>query len=101
MKSATLLLVATWMLLFPFTGTSMADTPDLEAGYRVRAAKKGWGDDWPDIERHIVEEDFPNPCNRLASREEIADLVTFLCSERAGFINGQNIRIDGGAIAYV
>jgi NAD(P)-dependent dehydrogenase (short-subunit alcohol dehydrogenase family) len=76
-------------------------TPDLEAGYRVRAAKKGWGDDWPEIERHIIDEDFPNPCNRLARREEIADLVTFLCSERAGFINGQNIRIDGGAIAYV
>ncbi|GAB5450311.1 MAG: SDR family NAD(P)-dependent oxidoreductase [Halioglobus sp.] len=76
-------------------------TPDLEAGYRARAAKKGWGDSWHDILRHIVQEDFPNPCGRLATREEVADLVTFLCSERAGFINGQNIRIDGGAIAYV
>jgi NAD(P)-dependent dehydrogenase (short-subunit alcohol dehydrogenase family) len=76
-------------------------TPELEAGYRARAAKKGWGDDWEDILRHIVGEDFPNPCARLATREEIADLVVFLCSENAGFINGQNIRIDGGAIAYV
>jgi 3-oxoacyl-[acyl-carrier protein] reductase len=76
-------------------------TPDLEAGYRARAAKKGWGDEWPEIEQRIVEEDFPNPCGRLANREEIADLVTFLSSERAGFINGQNIRIDGGAISYV
>ena len=31
----------------------------------------------------------------------MADLVLFLASEQAGFINGQNIRIDGGAIAYV
>ena len=76
-------------------------TPDLEAGYRVRAGKKGWGEDWVDIERHIVTEDFPNPCERLCTREEVADLVLFLCSENAGFINGQNIRIDGGAIAYV
>lgn len=76
-------------------------TPDLEAGYRNRAAKKGWGDDWEDILAHIVAEDFPNPCQRLATREEVADLVMFLCSENAGFINGQNIRIDGGAIAYV
>ena len=53
------------------------------------------------LERHIVAEDFPNPCGRLASREEVADLVLFLCSNRAGFINGQNIRIDGGAISYV
>ena len=76
-------------------------TPELEAGYRARAQKKGWGDDWREIERHIVAEDFPNPVGRLAGREEVADLVTFLCSDKAGFINGQNIRIDGGAIAYV
>ncbi len=76
-------------------------TPDLEAGYRARARKKGWGDDWEDIVRHIVDEEFPNPCGRLATREEVADLVLFLCSANAGFINGQNIRVDGGAIAYV
>ena len=49
----------------------------------------------------IVDSDFPNPCGRIAEREEVADLVAFLCSERAGFINGQNIRIDGGAVRYV
>ncbi|MFK7977948.1 MAG: SDR family NAD(P)-dependent oxidoreductase [Halioglobus sp.] len=76
-------------------------TPDLEAGYRARAAKKGWGDNWDEILEHVVREDFPNPCGRLATREEVADLVVFLCSENAAFINGQNIRIDGGAIAYV
>ena len=76
-------------------------TPDLERGYRARAAKKGWGDQWQDIVQRIVEEDFPNPCGRLATREEVADLVVFLCSDNAAFINGQNIRIDGGAIAYV
>lgn len=76
-------------------------TPDLEAGYRARAAKKGWGDKWEDILSHILQEEFPNACGRLASREEVADLVVFLCSEQAAFINGQNIRIDGGAIVYV
>jgi NAD(P)-dependent dehydrogenase (short-subunit alcohol dehydrogenase family) len=76
-------------------------TPDLEAGYRARARKQGWGDNWADILAHIVKEDFPNPCDRLATREEVADLVVFLASDNASFINGQNIRIDGGAIAYV
>lgn len=76
-------------------------TPDLEAGYRARAKKKGWGDDWDEIVKHIVAEDFPNPCGRLATREEVADLVVFLCSEQAGFINAQNIRVDGGAVVYV
>ena len=74
-------------------------TPDLEASYRARARKKGWGEDWQDIVAHIVAEDFPNPCGRLATRQEVADLVVFLCSDNAAFINGQNIRIDGGATA--
>ena len=64
-------------------------TPDLEAGYRARASKKGWGDNWDDILAHIVREDFPNPCERLASREEVADLVAFLCSDAANWITGQ------------
>ncbi len=76
-------------------------TDELEAAYRVAAARKGWPEDWESIERKIVESDFPNPCGRIARREEVADLVVFLCSERADFINGQNIRIDGGAVRYV
>lgn len=73
-------------------------TDELEAGYRMKAAKKGWGDNWDDIEAHIVRSDFPNPSGRIARKEEIADLVAFLSSEKANFINGQNIRVDGGAI---
>jgi 3-oxoacyl-[acyl-carrier protein] reductase len=73
-------------------------TAEVEAAYRARAAKKGWGEDW---EAMAVQTDFPNPCGRIARREEVADLVVFLCSERAAYINGQNIRIDGGAVRYV
>jgi len=76
-------------------------TEQVEELYRRRAAKEGWGSDWADIVRHIVAKDFPNPCARIAEREEVADLVAFLCSPRAGFVNGQNIRIDGGAVCYV
>lgn len=76
-------------------------TPELEAGYRKKAQREGWGDDWPTIERKLVETDFPNPCGRIARRDEVADLIAFLCSPRADFINGQNIRIDGGAVSYV
>jgi 3-oxoacyl-[acyl-carrier protein] reductase len=76
-------------------------TEQVEAAYRRRAAKLGWGDNWEDIVAKIVETDYPNPCGRIAEREEVADLVTFLCSPRADFINGQNIRIDGGAVSYV
>ena len=37
-----------------------------------------------------------SPFQRLALPEEIAHLVLFLSSEKASFINGQVIRIDGG-----
>jgi NAD(P)-dependent dehydrogenase (short-subunit alcohol dehydrogenase family) len=36
------------------------------------------------------------PLGRIAESEEVADLVTFLASDRAFFINGTMIEIDGG-----
>lgn len=33
---------------------------------------------------------------RIGKPEEVAELVVFLCSDKASFINGQAIRIDGG-----
>ena len=38
------------------------------------------------------------PMNRLASPEEIGALVTFLCSNQAGYITGNTIHIDGGLV---
>jgi 3-oxoacyl-[acyl-carrier protein] reductase len=37
------------------------------------------------------------PLGRVGTAEEVADLAMFLASERAGFIHGANITIDGGA----
>src|SRR2546429_7432016 len=36
------------------------------------------------------------PLGRIAESEEVADLVTFLASDRAFFVNGTLIEIDGG-----
>ena len=36
------------------------------------------------------------PENRLGKPNEIANLVTYLCSEKSSFINGSVINIDGG-----
>lgn len=36
------------------------------------------------------------PAHRAGSPEEVAALVTFLVSDEAGYISGQNISIDGG-----
>jgi 3-oxoacyl-[acyl-carrier protein] reductase len=72
-------------------------TPEVEASFRALAQRRGWGDDWQDIEAHGVELLMPNPTGRMARREEVADLVAFVCSERASYLNGTHLRIDGGA----
>jgi 3-oxoacyl-[acyl-carrier protein] reductase len=35
------------------------------------------------------------PWGRLGTPEEVADVVVFLLSDRAGWINGANIAVDG------
>ena len=46
-----------------------------------------------DMVRQLVE---MTPIKREASAEEIGATVAFLCSQRAGFITGQVIAVDGG-----
>jgi 3-oxoacyl-[acyl-carrier protein] reductase len=38
---------------------------------------------------------------RLIAPREIADLVTFVCSDRASAINGAVLRVDGGIVRSV
>jgi len=36
------------------------------------------------------------PLGRMATSEDIANVISFLCSPVAAFVNGQNIYVDGG-----
>lgn len=74
----------------------MIRTPEVEAGYLRRAAREGWGETWEEVEPHVAAR---IPIRRIARREEVADLILFLASPKADAIHGQNIVIDGGAIA--
>ena len=39
------------------------------------------------------------PSKRFGEPQEIAYLVTFLCSKKSGYINGVNIPVDGGYLS--
>lgn len=41
----------------------------------------------------VLRSDF---VKRLGAVEEVSDLVAFVASPRAGYINGANLRVDGG-----
>ena len=36
------------------------------------------------------------PLGRIGTAADVANVVAFLCSEKAGFVTGQNIGVDGG-----
>lgn len=61
---------------------------------RVNSISPGWIDteytvyDGPDAEQQ--------PAGRVGNPMDIANMVLYLCSDKAGFITGENICIDGG-----
>lgn len=68
-------------------------------GIRVNAVAPGPVDtDMVEIFADVAKEHLfhRTPVERLARPEEIADVITFLASDQAGFVNGQVIRVDGG-----
>lgn len=76
-------------------------TPAMERTARGLAAERGWGPDWEDVEREFVRNIVPNPTGRIGRVQDIATMVVFLASPLAGFINGANIRVDGGVVASI
>jgi 3-oxoacyl-[acyl-carrier protein] reductase len=76
-------------------------TPGVEQFYRQEASRRGWDEDWTAIEAGVLTEILDNPVGRLGRPTEVADLVAFVASPLAGYINGANLRIDGGSTGVV
>jgi 3-oxoacyl-[acyl-carrier protein] reductase len=57
--------------------------------------------DLNDIRQRFLEGPMQNPTGRLGKVEEVANLVTFIASPLADFINGSNLRVDGGYVPTV
>ena len=61
---------------------------------RVNSISPGWINTTPDA---ITGADAAQqPVGRVGRPEDIANMVLYLCSDKAGFITGENICIDGG-----
>jgi NAD(P)-dependent dehydrogenase (short-subunit alcohol dehydrogenase family) len=76
-------------------------TPAMERLIGGMAKEKGWGDDWVEIERRAVTEVVPTYVGRVGRVEDVANAVTFLASPLADFIDGSNLRVDGGYVTAI
>lgn len=61
---------------------------------RVNSISPGWIDN--DYQVYEGPDATQQPAGRVGNPMDIANMVLFLCSKKAGFITGENICIDGG-----
>jgi NAD(P)-dependent dehydrogenase (short-subunit alcohol dehydrogenase family) len=61
---------------------------------RINSVLPGFIDSWPETPEIVAR----IPAGRFGKTQEIAKTVAFLLSEGAGYITGQNIRVDGGIV---
>ena len=61
---------------------------------RVNSVSPGWID--TEYQEYEGPDALQQPVGRVGNPIDIANMVLFLCSSKAGFITGENICIDGG-----
>ena len=75
-------------------------TPMTDAMMEKRSRELGCSFD-DAIESFLTEERPTLELHRRGRPEEVAATMVYLCSARASFINGTNVRVDGGSVATV
>ena len=75
-------------------------SPMTDAMMEKRAEENGTSVDEA-IESFLDEERPGMELGRRGEVEEVASVITFLCSERASFVNGSNYRVDAGSVSTI
>lgn len=84
-------------ILFNCISPAYIETPMTDAMMEELAEERGTSVD--EAVKWFVKNKRPHiAMERRGKPEEVAGVVAFLCSEHASYINGSNIRIDGGAV---
>lgn len=66
----------------------------LSGKVRVNSISPGWID--TSYKEYEGPDAYQHPAGRVGNPLDIANMVLYLCSEQAGFITAENIKIDGG-----
>jgi len=72
------------------------DTARLAGNFAAQAQREGRSVD--DVRAARLAK---HPAHRLGQPSELGSTCAFLCSVHAGYINGQNVLLDGGSFAGV
>ena len=62
---------------------------------RVNSISPGWIETSA-TSNHSEQDKRQHPAGRIGTPEDVAEMILYLCSAKAGFITGENITIDGG-----
>lgn len=75
-------------------------TPLVENMMQEQAEAEGMTKE--EVIQHFLDNNRPHiELNRPGQVDEVGPMVAFLASEKASFVNGANIRIDGGSVAAI
>jgi NAD(P)-dependent dehydrogenase (short-subunit alcohol dehydrogenase family) len=87
-------------LLVNCVSPAFIHTPMTDAMMEKRAKERGTDVDEA-IESFLEEERPYMELGRRGEPVEVANVIAFLCSDRASFVNGSNYRVDSGSVATI
>jgi 3-oxoacyl-[acyl-carrier protein] reductase len=76
-------------------------TPNTLSVMQSRAARAGFTETGAALEKRVTKELWQVPLGRAGRVDELAAAACFLVSERASYITGAALRVDGGASGFV